>query len=145
MQRLWPIFILLPSQVFILSHCEVITPQNNLQACLPSSSEGPRGLWTNTSSPHFTSRFRQAKKWRKLAYDPDQEISRVQAAWKQRTNLWKYDKLIFYHFHAHVPKWRSRTTLAKITGKWLENEGYGEGREKFWKLPLIVHPSVLWL
>ena len=34
-------------------------------------------------------------------------------------------------FHAHVPKWRSRTTLAKITGKWLENEGYGEGREKF--------------
>ena len=30
--------------------------------------------------------------------------------------------------HAHVPKWRRRTTRAKITGKWFQKEGSGEGR-----------------
>ena len=101
-------------------------------------------LSTNTSSPHFTSWFLQAKKWRKLAYDPDQEISLVEAVLKQRTNLWKYDKLICWHFSCTRAKMAetnyTRKDHREVAGKW--GVWGGKGYENFfWKLLLKHHKN----
>ena len=110
---------------------------------------------TNTSSPHFTSWFRQAKKLRKLAYDPDQEISLVQAVSKQRANLSKYDKLLLHHFsctRAKMAEWNhTRRDHREVAGKWGKKGRGGEGMEKRYvckavnvlKIALITYKQIL--
>ena len=85
---------------------------------------GPRVV--NTMRLHIISIswFRQGKKWRKLAYDPDQVISLVQAVEKQRTNLWNYDKLnfplLFLHTGQNGGTNYTRKDHWEIVGNWAE-------------------------
>ena len=92
---------------YLIIYFNYIELRGNLTTFVRRSSE----IVNRQPSPYSMSRLWRAKLRSKLAYVSSQVTSLVQAGFKQKTNLWKYEKLkLPTIFLAHVPMEKTNYT-----------------------------------